>query len=34
MKALTLRPHWAWLVVNGYRDNENCRAKKVVGGRA
>lgn len=23
MKALTLRPHWAWLVVNGYKDIEN-----------
>ena len=23
MKALTLRPHWAWLVVNGHKDIEN-----------
>jgi len=23
VKALTLRPHWAWLVVNGYKDIEN-----------
>ena len=23
MKALTLRPSWAWLVVNGYKDIEN-----------
>ncbi|HOB99512.1 MAG TPA: ASCH domain-containing protein [Verrucomicrobiota bacterium] len=23
MNALTLRPHWAWLVVNGYKDIEN-----------
>jgi hypothetical protein len=23
MKALTLRPHWAWFVVNGYKDIEN-----------
>ena len=23
MKALALRPHWAWLVVNGYKDIEN-----------
>jgi hypothetical protein len=23
MKALTLRPHWAWLIVNGYKDIEN-----------
>ncbi|MBN1653555.1 MAG: ASCH domain-containing protein [Deltaproteobacteria bacterium] len=23
MKALTLRPHWAWFVVNGYKDVEN-----------
>jgi ASCH domain len=23
MKALTLRPHWAWLVVNGYKNIEN-----------
>ncbi len=23
MKALTLRPQWAWLVVNGYKDIEN-----------
>ena len=23
MKALTLRPHWAWLAVNGYKDIEN-----------
>ena len=23
MKALTLRPHSAWLVVNGYKDIEN-----------
>ncbi len=21
--ALTLRPHWAWFVVNGYKDIEN-----------
>ena len=23
MKALTLRPQWAWFVVNGYKDIEN-----------
>lgn len=23
MKALTLRPHWAWFVVNGHKDIEN-----------
>jgi hypothetical protein len=23
VKALTLRPSWAWLVVNGYKDIEN-----------
>lgn len=23
MKALTIRPTWAWLVVNGYKDIEN-----------
>jgi hypothetical protein len=23
MKALTLRPNWAWLVVNGHKDIEN-----------
>lgn len=23
MKALTLRPSWAWLVVNGFKDIEN-----------
>ena len=23
MKALTLRPHWAWLVLNGHKDIEN-----------
>jgi hypothetical protein len=23
MKALTLRPHWAWFAVNGYKDIEN-----------
>jgi hypothetical protein len=23
VKALTLRSHWAWLVVNGYKDMEN-----------
>jgi hypothetical protein len=23
MKALTVRPHWAWLMVNGYKDIEN-----------
>lgn len=23
MKALTLRPHWAWFVANGYKDIEN-----------
>jgi hypothetical protein len=23
MKALALRPHWAWFAVNGYKDIEN-----------
>ena len=23
MKALTLRPQWAWFVVNGHKDIEN-----------
>jgi len=23
VKALTLRPHWAWFVVNGCKDIEN-----------
>jgi len=23
MKALTLRPHWAWFVVNDYKDIES-----------
>jgi hypothetical protein len=23
MKALTLRPHWAWFVVSGHKDIEN-----------
>jgi hypothetical protein len=33
MKALTLRPHWAWLVVNGFKDIENRSWPTHVRGR-
>ena len=33
MKALTLRPHWAWLVVNGYKDIENRSWRTRLRGR-
>ncbi len=33
MKALTLRPHWAWLVVNGYKNIENRSWKTKIRGR-
>ena len=23
MKAISIKPHWAWLIVNGYKDIEN-----------
>lgn len=23
MKAISIKPHWAWLVVNGHKDIEN-----------
>jgi hypothetical protein len=33
MKALTLCPHWAWLVVNGYKDIENRSSPTRLRGR-
>jgi len=33
MKALTLRPHWAWFVVNGYKDIENRSWRTRLRGR-
>ena len=33
MKALTLRPHWAWLVANGFKDIENRSWRTRLRGR-
>ncbi len=33
MKALSLRPHWAWMVVNGYKDIENRSWRTKLRGR-
>ena len=33
MKALTLRPQWAWFVVNSYKDIENRSWRTPVRGR-
>ena len=33
MKALSLRPHWAWFVVNGYKDIEIRSWPKRLRGR-
>ena len=33
MKALTLRPQWAWLVVNGHKDIENRSWRTRLRGR-
>ncbi len=33
MKALTLRPQWAWLVVNGHKDIENRSWRTHIRGR-
>jgi len=33
MKALTLRPHWAWFVVNGCKDIKNRSWRTRLRGR-